>query len=94
MKLSKKEVEHIANLARLKLSDDDADKYSHQLSDILNYIEKMQSVDTEGVEPTSQVTGLVNVERDDKIIESGIDSGLVASAPEANNGYVKVPKVL
>ena len=72
MKLSKEEVEHIAKLARLKLSDDDTTMYSKQLSDILDYIEKMQSVNTENVEPTSQVTGLVNIEREDKIIESGI----------------------
>lgn len=94
MKLSKSEVEHIAKLARLKLSDEDAATYSQQLSDILDYVEKMNAVDTTGVEETSQVTGLINIMRNDEIIDSGIDKELVDSAPDSGNGYVKVPKVL
>jgi aspartyl-tRNA(Asn)/glutamyl-tRNA(Gln) amidotransferase subunit C len=94
MKLSKKEVEHIAKLARLELSDEDAGVYSKQLSDILDYVEKMQAVDTSKVEETSQVTGLINVMRDDKIKVSGIADELVDSSPESDNGYVRVPKIL
>ena len=59
-----------------------------------DYVEKMNSVNTDGVEETSQVTGLISVMREDKIIDSGIDENLVGSAPESGNGYVKVPKVL
>ena len=94
MKLSKKEVEHIAQLARLKLTDEDMATYSQQLSDILDYVDKMQTVDTKDVEPTSQVTGLTNVMREDKIIESGINEELVSLSPDSDNGYVKVPKIL
>jgi aspartyl-tRNA(Asn)/glutamyl-tRNA(Gln) amidotransferase subunit C len=94
MKLSKSEIEHIAKLARLKLSDNDATVYSKQLSDILDYVEKMNTVDTAGVEETSQVTGLTNIMREDRIIDSGTHDELVDSAPEHGNGYVKVPKVL
>lgn len=94
MKLTKKEVEHIAELARLKLSDEDATKYSRQLSAILEYVEKLQSVDTTNVEPTSQVTGLTNIMREDKIIESGIADELVKCAPEHDGGFIKVPKIL
>ncbi|MFH1668284.1 MAG: Asp-tRNA(Asn)/Glu-tRNA(Gln) amidotransferase subunit GatC, partial [Candidatus Komeilibacteria bacterium] len=90
MKLSKKEVEHIAQLARLKLTDEDMATYSQQLSDILDYVDKMQTVDTKDVEPTSQVTGLTNVMREDKIIESGINEELVSLSPDSDNGYVKV----
>ena len=94
MKLSQQEVEHIASLARLKLNEEEKAKYSQELSAILDYVEKMQAVDTTGVEETSQVTGLNNVMREDKVIESGISEELVANAPEAGNGYIKVPKIL
>lgn len=94
MKLSKEEVEHIAKLARLNLTDSDANLYSQQLSDILDYVEKLQTIDTTGVEETSQVTGLVNVMRADNIVESGISNELVDCAPEHSDGYIKVPKIL
>ena len=94
MKLSIKEVEHIAKLARLHLSDEDAILYSQQMSDILDYVEKLQAVDTDGVEETSQVTGLINVMREDKIEESNISDELVECAPEHGDGYIKVPKIL
>lgn len=93
MKLSQKEIEHIAALARLKLTEEEKEKYSGQLSAILDYMEKLQAVDTEDIESTSQVTGLVNIMREDKVIESGIADELVAGAPERQNGYIKVPKI-
>ena len=94
MKLSKSEVEHIAKLARLKLTNEDAKLYSQQLSDILDYVDKLQAVDTTRVEETSQVTGLNNVMRNDEIKASGISDELVAGAPEHGNGFIKVPKIL
>lgn len=94
MKLSKTEVEHIAGLARLKLSEEEKAKYSQELSAILDYVEKMQAIDTTGVEETSQITGLTNIMREDKIIESNISDELMDCAPEAGNGYIKVPKIL
>lgn len=94
MKLSQTEVEHIATLARLKLSDEEKIKYSQELSDILDYVDKLQAVDTDGVEETSQVTGLVNVMRNDEIKESNISDELVSCAPEQGQGYIKVPKIL
>lgn len=93
MKLSIEEVEHIAELARLRLTDAEKEKYSEQLSNILGYVEKMQSVDTSNIEPTSQVTGLTNIMREDEISESGISDELVACAPEKGDGYVKIPKI-
>lgn len=93
MKLSVKEVEHIAKLARLRLSEAEKEKYSGQLSGILEYVEKLNAIDTANVEPTSQVTGLTNVMREDEIIESGISAELVDSAPENFDGYIKIPKI-
>jgi len=93
MKLTKQEVEHIATLARLRLTEEEKEKYSEQLSAILNYMEKLSSVDTSAVEPTSQVTGLTNIMREDEVIESGIEKELIDCAPDKGLGFVKIPKV-
>ena len=78
----------------LKLSAAEKYQYSQDLAAILDYVEKMQAVDTTGVEETSQVTGLTNIMREDKIIESGIADELVKCAPEHDGGYIRVPKIL
>lgn len=93
MKLSKQEIEHIAKLARLDLTEKEKEKYSEQLSAILDYVEKLQGVDVKDVKPTSQVTGLTNIMREDKVEESGIADELIAGAPEQGEGYIKIPKV-
>lgn len=67
MALTHDEVRHIAQLARLKLSDEEVEKFSIQLTDILQWMELLKEVDTEGVEETSQVTGLENVLREDEV---------------------------
>lgn len=67
MSLSHDQVRHIAQLARLNLTDEEIDKFSGQLSNIFEYVEQLNEVDTEGVEPTSQVTGLENVTREDEV---------------------------
>jgi len=70
MKLDKKQVTHIAKLARLKVSDTEAEKYAGQLSEILQYVEMLDEVKTENVEITAQVTGLKNATREDKVREA------------------------
>jgi len=65
--LSDKEVQHIAKLARLGLKEGEVSKFAKQLSEILEYTEQLNEVDTENIEPTSQVTGLENVSREDKV---------------------------
>jgi len=71
-KLTNSDIEHNADLAKLPLKKDEAEKYKTQLTQILNYIEELKQVDTEGVEPTSQTTGLTDVARNDevKLLES------------------------
>jgi len=95
MKLSKQSVEHIAQLARLGLAKEETERYASQLSSILDYVETLQQVDTEGVEPTAQVTGLENVMRDDVIVaaESGVKADLLKQAPAVENGLVKTKSV-
>ena len=68
--LSEEQVRHIAHLARLSLSDEEVKKFSTELSSILDYIEILNELDTESVEPTAQVTGLTNVFREDTVQES------------------------
>ncbi|MFA5029204.1 MAG: Asp-tRNA(Asn)/Glu-tRNA(Gln) amidotransferase subunit GatC [Patescibacteria group bacterium] len=93
MKLSQQEVEHIASLARLKLSQEEKEKYGEQLSAILDYMEKLQEVATDNIEPTSQVTGLANIMREDEIKESGIAAGLLGCSPENDSEMIKIPKI-
>jgi aspartyl-tRNA(Asn)/glutamyl-tRNA(Gln) amidotransferase subunit C len=64
--LTGEQVKHIAKLARLGITAEESEKYAGQLSDILDYVELLKEIDTSSVEPTSQVTGLKNVTREDK----------------------------
>lgn len=66
--LSEEEVRHVAKLARIELSDSEVKKFSGQLSGVLDYMEILKEVDTEGVEETSQVTGLTNVLGVDEVV--------------------------
>ena len=69
MQLSKEEIKYIANLARLELTEEELEKYGGQLSAVLDYIDQLKEVDTAGVEPTAQVTGMKNIFREDKAEE-------------------------
>ena len=69
MKLKKEQVKHIAELARLDVAEEELEKYSEQLTGILEFIEKLQEVNTDDVEPTAQVTGMENIFREDEVKE-------------------------
>ncbi|MFA6215924.1 MAG: Asp-tRNA(Asn)/Glu-tRNA(Gln) amidotransferase subunit GatC [Patescibacteria group bacterium] len=95
MTLTKKEVEHIAILARLGLTEAEKDKFANQLSSILDYVEQLKEVDTEGVVPTAQVTGLENIMRPD-VIEScrpETMKKLIELAPESEDNLIKTKSV-
>ena len=96
MSLSKKEIEHIANLARLQLTDKEIELYGEQLSHILNYIDQLKEVDTFDIEPTAQVTGLVDVMRADEVAawDKGEVDNALAQAPEMENNQIKVKRIL
>ena len=95
MALTKEEIQHIALLARLGLTDEEVEKYSDQLSSILDYIEQLKEVDTEGVEPTAQVTGLENVMREDEIqdCDKEVREKLISLAPESEDDLIKTRSV-
>ena len=98
-KISKKDVEQIASLARLGLNDKEKEKMADELGSILGYIDKLNEVNTDGVEPVAHATGLENITRQDVAIEKPLGERAVESrklvdmSPESENGFVKVPAV-
>jgi aspartyl-tRNA(Asn)/glutamyl-tRNA(Gln) amidotransferase subunit C len=93
--LTREDVLKLARLARLTISDEEVEKYRAELSEILKYVEQLQSADVEGLEPTSQVTGLKNVMREDEIIEYGVTADdLLRIAPNKQNRHVKVKRMI
>jgi aspartyl-tRNA(Asn)/glutamyl-tRNA(Gln) amidotransferase subunit C len=94
MKISKQEVEHVAKLARLELSEQEKEKLTDQLSNILTYVEKLNELDTAGVEPTAHVLDIENVMREDVAGESLTQEKALANAPEKSAGHYRVPKII
>ena len=93
-KLSIKDVEHIAKLSKLRLSDAEKEKFAKQLSGVIEYVEQLNEVDTKGVEPTSQVTGLENVYREDRVENSAVTREDIAkNAPDFDGESFVVPGV-
>ncbi|SFF29297.1 aspartyl/glutamyl-tRNA(Asn/Gln) amidotransferase subunit C [Paenibacillus algorifonticola] len=94
MSITIKDVEHVANLARLELSDEEKGQFTEQLNAILKYAEKLNSLDTENVEPTSHVLPITNVTREDITHESLPIEKVLLNAPDEEDGQIKVPAVL
>lgn len=93
--LSLTDVQYLATLSQLQLSDQEAEHLTLDLARILEYIEQLSELDTEGVEPTYEVTDLDNVWREDVIQASPVSrEDLLALAPEQKDNQIKVPKVL
>ena len=92
--LSKEEVKKVAQLARIELNEDEVEKFQKDLSTVLDYVEELKSVDVSGLEEVSQVTGLVNVQREDKVVDHGNQKDILAIAPETKDGYFKVKAIL
>lgn len=94
-KISLDEVKKLAQLSRISLSDEEADSLRVELGSILEYVEKLSDVDTEGLEPTSQVTGLTNQMRKDEEKDYGTTrEDLLKNTPDQEDGYIKVRRVL
>ncbi|GGH38817.1 Asp-tRNA(Asn)/Glu-tRNA(Gln) amidotransferase subunit GatC [Paenibacillus segetis] len=94
MSIQSKDVEYVAKLARLNLSDQERETFTEQLNAILQYAEKLNELDTDGVEPTTHVLRLSNVMRDDVVHESLSQEKVFRNAPEEEDGQFKVPAVL
>lgn len=87
-------IKHVAKLANLTLTPEEEIKFEKQLSDILTYVEKLNEVNVEGIEPTSQVTGLENVTRPDETIPSLTQDEALSETKSQHNGMFKVKAVL
>jgi aspartyl-tRNA(Asn)/glutamyl-tRNA(Gln) amidotransferase subunit C len=94
MSITNKDVEHVANLARLELSETDKVTFTEQLNAILKYAEQLNELNTDNVEPTSHAMPLSNVMRDDKARESLPLETVLLNAPDEEEGQFKVPAVL
>lgn len=94
MKLSKDDVLKLALLSRLRLSDDEVNKYQKELSAILDYVAQLDSVDIAGIEPTYQVTGLTSVFRKDEPSEQVSQSELMKNLPAQEKGHIKVKRMI
>ena len=88
-----KDVEHVAKLARLELTEDEKELYTKQLGDVLKYVDQMNEVDTSNVKPMCQVIDFVNVMREDEVIHDISREDLMSNAPYEENGFFKVPKI-
>lgn len=94
MSIDKQDVQKIAHLARLALTDEDAEQYQHSLSSVLSLVEQMQSIDTDGVEPLSNPLEMTQRLRDDVVTEDNQRDAFLANAPQSEAGLFLVPKVI
>lgn len=97
--LTEKDIQHIANLARIKLTEKEENKFKKELSSILDYINKLNELDTKNVEPLYQTTGIVNTFRADKHrkdfeMNEALNDKLIEQAPHSQNRFVKVKSIL
>lgn len=91
--ITKKEVEHVARLARLDLTEDEKAKYAEQFSNILDYFNQLKEVNTENVEPMVHVLPMRNITREDKVENASNTADILKNAPVEEGGFFKVPKI-
>jgi aspartyl-tRNA(Asn)/glutamyl-tRNA(Gln) amidotransferase subunit C len=95
--ITKKDLEHIAWLSRLELSEEDRERYAPKLNSVLDYFGELDEVDTEGIEPTYHVLALSNVFRDDEInspTKSLSQEEALSNAPKKQDGFFKAPRMM
>ena len=94
MSVTVKEVEHVAKLARLQFTEAEKETFTHQLNEILGYVEKLNELDTTNVQPLSHVIELSNVFRQDTVRASYPLGEMLKNAPDKSEKFFKVPKVI
>jgi aspartyl-tRNA(Asn)/glutamyl-tRNA(Gln) amidotransferase subunit C len=87
-------VDHIAHLARLRLTEEEKDTFGAQLNSILTYVEKLRELDTSGIEPTSHVLPIGNVMRGDDVRPSLLRNDALMNAPDRGDDFYRVPKII
>lgn len=91
--ITKDDVKHVAKLARLELTEEETEKYSEQLGNILKYVEQMNEVDTTGIEPMPHAVPVTNVTREDEVKYEQTKEELMKNAPYEEDGFFRVPKI-
>ncbi len=94
MKITREEVHRVAMLARLSLTAEEEERLTEQLDKILLYMEKLNELDTEGVEPLAHVIDIVNAFREDRVDQRFDTETLMANAPARDDSFLKVPKII
>lgn len=93
-RISTEEVKHVANLARLAVTEEEVQKFTQQLDAIIVYAEQLNELDTENVEPTSHVLDMKNVMREDIPSKGLPQEDVLKNAPEHQDGQIKVPSII
>lgn len=94
MKITKEQIQHIAVLSRLNLSEEEKDLFGSQLSSILDYMDQLNELDTRETEPTSHVLSLSNVMRDDILASSLPGEEALKNAPSHSQNFYRVPRII
>lgn len=94
VKITKEQIQHIAVLSRLNLSEEEKDLFGSQLSSILDYMDQLNELDTRETEPTSHVLSLSNVMRDDILTSSLPREEALKNAPSHSENFYRVPKII
>lgn len=94
MSITKDNVLHVAGLARLELSEVEVEKYEAELNDVLKFMDKLNELDTQGIEPTAHVLEINNIFREDIVEESFGVEDILFNAPDREDDYFKVPSIL
>jgi aspartyl-tRNA(Asn)/glutamyl-tRNA(Gln) amidotransferase subunit C len=93
--LTREDVLKLARLARLQLTDEEVESFRQEISEVLGYVKQLDDVDVQGLEPTTQVTGLTNVMREDQVIDYGVSpKDLLKLAPKTQDGHIKVKRMI
>jgi len=93
-KITADDVRKVAQLARLELLEDTVSTYTGQLERILDYVDQLQAVDTEGVSPTTRAVEVINATRDDRVVATDVREELLDQAPQREGDFFRVPKIL
>lgn len=92
--ITKKEVEYVAELAKLEFNEEEKEEFTSQLNSILDYFKKLNELDTEGIEPTAYVISMPNLLNEDKVEPSLPREEVLSNSKYVEKGYFKVPKIM
>lgn len=91
--ITKKQVEHVAKLARLSFDEEEKEKFADQLGKIIAYVDQLNELDTTDVEPMAQAVPKTNVMRDDVVVDTKNMDDIIKNAPAEEDGYFRVPRI-